>query len=364
MDDSILIYRGAKVRDAMQQLEASEAKTLLVVDRERSLYGTVTDGDVRRWILDGGELDGSVEGICNTDPLITSEPYESEAMRQVMISKNITCIPVVDAARRVIDVLLWNQLFGEPAVQVRRQTLDLPVVIMAGGFGTRLSPFTSVLPKPLIPVHGKTVIEMIVDSFTAYGASQFYLSVNYKAKIIKSYFEELDPDYNIDYIEETEPLGTAGSLTSLVGNIQSDLIVTNCDVIINADYGALVQHHRQAENDITLVVSLKNYRIPYGVCEIGEGGVLSEIKEKPEFNFLVNTGLYVLKPHVLEQIPVGKFFHITDLVSAVKHSGGRVGVYPISDKAWLDTGEWSEYRNAVAAMTADRRKARFYDDET
>lgn len=357
VDTSLLIPRHADVRRAMQQLEATESKTLFVVDEGDVLYGSLTDGDLRRWILSGGQLDGVVAAVCNTSPLVATGDPDLEEMKDLMLSNGITSIPVVDEARRVTSVLLWENVFREEtSPKVERKRMDLPVVIMAGGFGTRLSPFTSVLPKPLIPIGGRTVIEMIIDAFTDYGVDDFYMSVNYKSKIIKSYFEELDPPYSVSFIYEEKPLGTAGSLVELAGSITSDLIVTNCDVIVNADYHDLARHHEQRRNDITMVVSLKNYTIPYGVCEIGKGGNLREIREKPELNYLVNTGLYVIKPWVLELIPKDEQFHFTDLIEAVQVSEGQVGVYPISDKAWLDTGEWPAYRAAAAHLTADRRK--------
>jgi dTDP-glucose pyrophosphorylase len=356
MLSELFITPEAKVRDALRQLEETEGKTLFVVTPDQTLFGTLTDGDVRRWILSGGDLDGSVDRVCNTAPCVASEADPAEHIRREMLSRNINSIPVVGPDGKIKTVVTWSQLFADSPQKPARPPITLPVVIMAGGRGTRLAPFTSVLPKPLIPLGDKTVIELIVESFTCFGVSDFYLSVNYKSKIIKSYFDELDPPYSVRYIYEDKPLGTAGSLRALSGHVTDDLIVTNCDVIIRADLHDLVAHHAKDGNDITLVASLRNYSIPYGVCEIGEDGRLRRIMEKPEFNFLVNTGLYVLKPHVLELIPDGELFHITDLIEKCLVAGGRVGVFPISDKAWIDTGEWAQYRSAVAEITGERRR--------
>ena len=230
------------------------------------------------------------------------------------------------------------------------RTIDLPVVIMAGGKGTRLDPFTKILPKPLMPIGDKTVVEMIIESFVEYGIKLFYLSVNYKSKIIKSYFEELNPPYRVEYIYEDKPLGTAGSLKTLYGKLNGSLLVTNCDIIVKTDYADLVDFHFENKNDITLVASLKNYNIPYGVCEIENGGLLTRIMEKPEFNFLVNTGMYVLQAETLELIPDNELFHITHLIETVKEKGGRIGVFPISENAWIDTGQWAEYKKALQQL--------------
>ena len=357
MKAEFLIPQDARVRDALRQLDVAESKVLFVVDDDEALVGALSDGDIRRWILSGGDLDGRVTSVCSHDPTFVTGQPDREEVRRTMLAKNITGIPVLDARRRVREVLLWDQVFGDEAAAPTQRPIDLPVVIMAGGVGTRLSPFSSVLPKPLIPLGGKTVIELIMDAFTAYGVQEFFLSVNHKSRIIKSFFEELEPPFAVHFLYEEKPLGTAGGLRGLVGRVDGDLIVTNCDVIVRADYHDLVRHHQQQANDVTLVVSLKNFTIPYGVCEIENGGTLRTLREKPNLDYLANTGLYILKPGVLDAIPEGEAFHATDLIAKTQAQGGRVGVFPIGSDAWIDTGEWSEYRAAVAQLSADRRRA-------
>lgn len=350
MSTTLTIRHGSQIKDALKQLEETERKTLFVVDDASRLIGTLTDGDIRRWILAEGSLDGTVESICNQSPRVVSAGYDVEQVKMEMLENRIGCIPVVNAGREIVEVLFWENLFGDGMARKQLKPIELPVVVMAGGKGTRLDPFTKILPKPLIPLGDKTVIEIIIDSFVQCGVDKFFISVNYKSKIIKSYFEELDPAYAIEYIHEEKPLGTAGSLRYLRGRIDSSLIVTNCDVIIKADYHDLIEHHMSKGNDITLVASLKNYHIPYGVCMIENGGTLNRIHEKPEYNFLVNTGLYVLKHETLEFIPENEFFHITHLIEKVQEAGGKIGVYPISDKSWVDTGEWAEYKKALSQI--------------
>jgi NDP-sugar pyrophosphorylase family protein len=224
---------------------------------------------------------------------------------------------------------------------------------MAGGKGTRLDPFTRVLPKPLIPIGDKAVIEIIIDSFLGYGVTAFHISINHKAKLIKSFFEELHPTYSVKFIEEDQPLGTIGGLRALIGLVDGPLIVTNCDIIVRADYADLVHTHEKDGNDITVVASLKDYNIPYGVCELEAGGRLKRIIEKPHYDLLVNTGMYVLRSDILSLIPENRMCHATELIDIVVRNGGKIGVFPISEKAWLDTGEWAEYRRAVQALSQD-----------
>jgi len=348
-----LVKTGTTVLEAMRQLEDTAQKILFVVDDTERLLGSLTDGDIRRWILAEGDLRGAVEQVCNRTPYQTDQGYEIARIRSAMVEKNIGCIPVVNGRNQVVDLLFWDDVFKSGGEMKPVRSIDVPVVIMAGGKGSRLDPFTRILPKPLIPLGDKTVIEHIIESFLKFGVSSFYVSVNEKSKILKSYFEELDAPYAIEYIEEDRPLGTAGSLRYLHRALDGSLMVTNCDILIDADYGELVDFHETNQDDITIVGSLKNYHIPYGICEIVNGGQLTKITEKPEYNFLVNTGMYVLRSETLSLIPEDEVFHMTDLIERVKQAGGRVAVFPVSDKAWIDTGEWVEYRKALRQLRVD-----------
>ena len=335
------------LRQAMRQLEETEKKILFVINEGERLVGTITDGDIRRWILSDGNIGDTVESACNKTPLTISDGLDIDEVKKLMIEKKINCIPVVTKDQHIIDVLFWDRVFRDTPEVKQKSKLDIPVVIMAGGKGTRLDPFTNILPKPLIPIGDKSVLEVIIDSFLDYEIEQFYLSVNHKAKIIKSYFEELNPPYSLQYIDEEKPLGTAGSLKYLEGKFSGSFIVTNCDIIIKTDYDELYSYHISKDNDITVVASVKNYNIPYGICEIKNGGALTNLKEKPEYNFLVNTGMYVVKPEVLRYIPEDTFFHFTDLINAVQKNIGKVAVFPINENGWLDTGEWAEYKKTI-----------------
>jgi len=341
------------ILEAMRQLEDTAQKILFVASADHVMIGAVTDGDIRRWILAGGSLEDAIEKVCNREPFSVAADYDVAAVRELMLENTIGCVPVLDQRGRIADLLFWESIFRDGSQHKPPRTIDLPVVIMAGGKGTRLDPFTRVLPKPLIPLGDKTVIERIIDSFLRFGIVTFYLSVHTKSKIIKSYFEELSPPYAVKYIEEASPLGTAGGLRYLYDSLDGSLIVTNCDIILDTDYAELVKFHETSANDITIVGSLRHFNIPYGICEIANGGELVRITEKPEYNLLVNTGMYVLRSEALRLIPEGAVFHMTDLIDKVKETGGRVAVFPVSDKAWLDTGEWAEYRKALRQFEAD-----------
>ncbi len=346
-----LIDRATGIRAALKHLDRNAKGILFVIDSSGILVGSLTDGDVRRWILAEGALDEQADKVCNANPQFVLESFDIETVRRMMTEAKIDCIPVLDRERHIVDLLFTDDAFGETASVRPKRALDIPVVIMAGGKGSRLAPFTHILPKPLIPIGDKTVLELIIAKFLEHQVGRFSLCVHHKSKIIISYLEELNPPYSIDYSFEDKPLGTAGGLKHLRDRIGDRFLVTNCDIIIDADFPEIAAFHEQAKNEITVVASLKGFSIPYGVCEISNGGSLTKIDEKPELTFLVNTGMYILETRVLDLIPSDEPFDMTDLIAAVKKGGGKVGVFPIHENSWIDVGEWGSYKKAVEVLS-------------
>ena len=345
----ITIQPDITIRQAMKALDKTAEKCLLVVDENKKLLGTLTDGDLRRSILAGEKFSVDISGSYNTKPtILIQNKYSTEEAKRLLRDLKLDLIPLVDENYLVVDYVTLSGIGGESRP---KKSLDsVPVVIMAGGKGTRLEPFTKVLPKSLVPVHEKPIIEHIIESFTQLGCLDFYLTVNYKSKILKAYFEELQPDYHVIFVEELHPLGTAGSLRFLDGQFKQPFFVTNCDIIIKTDYASLYEFHKKGDYDVTLVASAKEYVIPYGTCELSSDGHLSHINEKPKYEYLINTGLYILNPDVLNLIPENKFYHITHLVEEAKNKGKKVGVFPIDDDAWIDVGQWAEYKKVVERL--------------
>ena len=344
---NITISRNITIRQAMKTLNKTAEKCLLVVDESEKLLGTLTDGDIRRTILAGCDFSDTIGNSFCTDPTILYfGKYNKNKAIELLQRKKLDLIPVINENCQIVDYITWSKL-GKTYEKNQYPLSENLVVIMAGGKGTRLEPFTKVLPKLLVPIHEKPVIEHIIERFTNIGVNKIILSINYKARITKAYFQELKPKYTIEFIEETQPLGTAGSLKQLFGKFKHPFFVTNCDIIIDANYSSVYDFHKKEKNDITLVASAKEYIIPYGTCELNSSGHLSHINEKPQFDFLINTGLYVLNPDVLTIIPENKFYHITNLIEDAKNQGKKIGVFPIDDDAWIDIGQWSEYKKAV-----------------
>ena len=345
----ITILPDTTIGDAMRALNKTAEKCLLVVDENKKLLGSLTDGDLRRSILNGIKISEDISSSYNTKPTIfLKNKFNEEEAKQCLRDKKIDLIPVVEENNIVVDYVTWFTLGVVDPHQ--SPSLKVPVVIMAGGKGTRLEPFTKVLPKSLIPVQEKPIIKHIIERFTNVGCNEFYLTLNYKARILKAYFEELQPDYKIHFVEEQEPLGTAGSLCFLNSKLNLPFFITNCDIIIKADYTSLYEFHKKGGYDVTLVASAKEFIIPYGTCELNNDGDLDYINEKPNYNFLINTGLYVLNPEVLKLIPKKVFYHFTDLIKDSINHGMKVGVYPIDDDAWIDVGQWAEYKKVAELL--------------
>ncbi len=317
---------------AMEQLDQVAKKVLFVV-REGRFVAAITDGDIRRWILKKGNLDAKVKNIANYNPKFLLEKDKSKA-KDFMKKHSIEALPILDSENNIISVFLWN----DEEIESKRH-LDMPVVIMAGGLGTRLHPYTKILPKPLIPIGEIPIVEHIINRFNRQGCNQFYLVVNHKKNMIKAYFNEIEKSYIVDYVDEDKPLGTGGGLSLLKGKIHSTFILSNCDILIEEDYEKILNHHKTENNLITMVCSLKYIKIPYGVVEISESGEIENMKEKPELSFFTNTGIYIVEPKVIDELEEDKVLDFPDIIEGYRAKGEKIGVFPISENSWMDMGQ-------------------------
>lgn len=337
-----VIKKNTKMADAMKKIDDNSAGIVFVTDDNNCLCGSLTDGDMRRWLLMSGSLESEARLMMKTTPISLPVSRRSEA-RELMRQNVITALPIVDEQNEIVDICFLQDI-GTEIKQLKNGLCDVPVVIMAGGKGTRLYPYTKILPKPLIPIGDIPIIERVMERFYEYGVKTFYLSVNYKKNMIQSYFSDNEKAYRIEYIEENTPLGTAGSLKLIKAKIEKALFVANCDCLISADYEEVYNHHIESKNAITMVVSVKNETIPYGVVRSNENGELIEINEKPTRSYMINTGMYVINPEIIEFIPDDSVFHMTDLIDKAKKLHYRIGIYPVSEDSFLDMGEIEEMK--------------------
>jgi dTDP-glucose pyrophosphorylase/predicted transcriptional regulator len=346
-----LIKPSAKIKAALSQLSKSGERCLVVIDDQKKLLGTLSDGDVRKSILKGSSLNSKIEKIYQKKPIfVIKNNYSISKIKEIFINKRIDLIPVLNKNMKIYNIIYFQNIFNNKKhIKDYKKNLT-EIVIMAGGKGSRLEPFTNVLPKPLIPINDKPIIEHILDIFQKQKFVNFNITINFKSKILKAFFSEMSNKPKISFIEENKPLGTAGSIKNISKKTNKPFIVSNCDTIINLNYGELLNFHNINKNSLTLVASKKEFTIPYGNCELDKKGNLKNLKEKPKANYFINVGLYVINPQLLKIIPKNKHFDMTDLITVAKKKGNQIGVYPIEEKYWTDVGQWNEYRKAVDKM--------------
>lgn len=331
----LCVTEGMTILEAMTRLDRGARKILFVL-RNKSLVASLTDGDIRRWILRKGSLDGTVESAANYQPKYLYQKDRIHA-RSFMKKQKVDVLPIVNDEMEILSIVFVNESQWE-----KEHHLNIPVVIMAGGFGTRLYPYTKVLPKPLIPIGEIPIVEHIMNRFHQFGAKEFYLVVNHKKNMVKAYFNEMEKDYKIYYADENIPLGTAGGLCLLKDKIRSTFILSNCDILIEEDYEKIVDFHRKEANFITMICSVKNLQIPYGIVEISAVGEIEELKEKPVMSFFTNTGMYVVEPDVIQGMEEGIRIDFPDLIQKYRLQGKKIGVYPIGEDSWMDMGQPEE----------------------
>lgn len=343
-----IINPSVSLLEAMKLMDDIMVKTLFVLQEEH-FEGIITLGDIQRAIINNVALKESVSQILDKNKIYGHVLECEESIREKMRKMRAEVMPILNEKGVLIDVWFWNDLFKKTEL-TQREKIDLPVVIMAGGKGTRLKPLTNVIPKPLVPVGDKTILEVIMDQFEGIGCHKFYMSVNYKADMMKYYLSQLDHKYDIEFFMEDKPLGTIGSVSLLKGMINTPFFVSNCDSINEQDYRDVWDYHVNNHNDMTVVTLVKSFKIPYGVIETGEDGLMVDLKEKPEHTYMVNSGVYILNPELIDEIPEGELFHITHLMEKVKARGGRVGCFPVSEHSWKDMGEWPEYLKMINVL--------------
>ncbi len=337
-----IINSHKTIIQTMKTMDDGCVKSLLVFEDDR-FHGMITNGDLQRAIIANKPFDTEIGSLINNSEKKYALVSDDKGLvKQWMLDVRAEMMPVVDEDGKLVKVIFWDELFKEPRKD-NRTKVDLPVVIMAGGKGTRLKPITNVIPKPLVPIGDKTILEEIMNQFEGIGCSKFFMSVNYKSDMMRFYLDQLEHHYDIEFFEEPKPLGTIGSVSLLKGKISTPFFVSNCDILIDQDYRDVYDYHRNNHNDLTIVTAVKSFKIPYGVIETGEDGLMTGLQEKPEITYMINTGVYLLNPECIDEIPVGEFFHITHLMEKLKANGRRIGCFPVSEQAWHDMGEWNEY---------------------
>lgn len=321
------------VREAMKAIDNSNPQ-IVFITKDNVLLASLTDGDVRRFLLNGGRMTDLAIEAGNKHPLYAKNLSGAVSMYH---QRNFVAIPILNESKELIDIYI-----GKVKHDSKRAELGISVVINAGGKGTRLEPYTKILPKPLIPVGELPIIEHIMQRFMEYGCGQFNMIVNYKKELMKAYFADNEQKYDITWHDEEKPLGTGGGLCYLKGKLDKTFFFTNCDNLLLSNYESMLRFHIENKNVITMVCAYKSIKIPYGVIEMGINGSIKSMKEKPEFSFLTNTGIYIVEPEVLDDIEDNVSIGFPDIIERERAKGKKIAIYPISENDWLDMGQLSE----------------------
>lgn len=339
----LAIKETASIKEAMEKMDKNTKKIVYIINEHQQLVGVLSDGDIRRFILKEGSIQEKVSKVMNPSPVKLMNT-EINGAKELMETKSINSVAIVNSENKLRTVVFSTN------EAVYNEKINLPVVIMAGGKGTRLYPYTKILPKPLIPIGDTPIMERIVNKFKDFGMSNFIISVNYKKNMIRSYFNDIERSYEMTYIEEDIPLGTGGSLHLMKDLLHETFFVSNCDILVEADYADIVDFHRNNKYDVTIVASIKNMQIPYGVLKLDDEGLLDSTEEKPEFSYLINTGMYLIEPKLLSLVPENEFADLPTIIMHAKEKGMRVGVYPVSEKSWLDMGQIKEMEQMIDSL--------------
>ena len=334
MSSSFIVSQIITLSEAMHKLNANSGGTLFLTDEEDKLVACVTDGDIRRYLLSGGKMDSEVIEAANKHPRYAKSLDEA---KRLFHKKNYSAIPIVDEEMTILDI--YSDCEG---IVKKKAKLNVPVVINAGGKGTRLAPYTKVLPKPLIPVGDLPILEHIMNEYQSYGCTDFHIIVNYKRDLMKAYFADNEQQYNITWYDEDKPLGTGGGLSLLKGVFKDTFFFANCDALLTADYENMLKFHKENGNVITMICAYKNIHIPYGVVDMGVNGVIEGMREKPLLSFLTNTGIYIVEPSVIDSMIGGEAIGFPDIVERERQKGHKVAVYPVSENDWMDMGQIPE----------------------
>lgn len=349
VNPKLSIYQSLKV------LKKTGDKCLLVVSKKFQLLGTLTDGDLRSAILNGANLKSSIDKIYNKNPkfIDLKQAEDTKYIKKLLTKFSIDVLPVLEN-KRIIKVIKWKEFFSD---SYSDNAWSIDAIIMAGGKGTRLAPFTNILPKPLIPINNKPLISLILDNLNSINVRNYWISINYKWKILKSFLSTKENKLNLNYIKEKKPLGTVGSLGLIPkSKISDNFLLTNCDVLIDVDIQKLISFHKKEVSDLTIVVAKKVFKLPYGACKIKNKKHLLKIDEKPVYDYLVNTGFYVMNKKILKYIKKDTLLDFNKFVEILKKNKRKISCYIIEESSWSDFGIWENFNKDYTQFGSEKFK--------
>jgi dTDP-glucose pyrophosphorylase len=338
LDPGLRVGPRTSLREVLEAVTKNSRQVVAVVDDDGRLAGLVTDGDIRRALLRGTSLDAPAEAVMNRTPLTATPATRREEALALMQARVIRHLPLVDERGLLLDLLMLEELLEPPP-------LPNAAVIMAGGAGSRLRPLTETMPKPLLRVGGKPLLEIMVERLRQTGVRDIIVTVHYKSHMIEEHLGDgARLGMRVRYIREDQPLGTAGSLRTVARLLEQPFFLVNADILTKCDFRALLAFHDRHSADMTVGTVPYTVDLPYGILEV-EGARLAAVSEKPRLDFVVNSGIYVVSPAAAEVLPPSVSCDVPDLIRALMAAGRRVVAFPIREY-WLDVGRHDDFRKA------------------
>lgn len=349
----LCIRADSSIRQAIDQLNVNQVGIVLVVDDETRLLSTITDGDVRRGILENITIDCPVRDLLDQksgsnyeQPIVASSDADPTTLLNTLQEHSIRHLPVIDQQKRVVGMVTLDEF-------ITPETPSLQAVVMAGGLGSRMSPLTDALPKPMLPVGDRPILELIINQLRQSGISKVNLTTHYKKEIIAEHFGDGERfGVEIRYVEEDQPMGTAGAI-SLLEESDDPFLVINGDILTDVNFRNMLDFHQTQKADMSVAVRYREFQLPYGAVTT-DGVEITGITEKPMIRNLINAGIYLLNPSVRRLIPSGQRYDMTDLIGRLIEDSRRVVSFPISEY-WIDIGKVEDYDKARADVAAEGR---------
>ena len=336
--DKVKVSPSCTIQEVLKIIDSGAIKIAIVVDKNNKLLGTITDGDIRRAILDGKSLKDSIKDIYCKKPMAVSINENKESIIKICTYKKIYQVPVIDNEEKVIDIVLLDEL-------LKPKCYPNKVILMVGGLGTRLRPLTENVPKPMLNIGGKPILQTIIEQFANYGFINIIMCVNYKYDVIQNYFGDGSKfGVSIDYILENKRMGTAGALSLLKNKPKKPFFVMNGDLLTDVNFENMLEFHIKNNAVASMCVREYDLQIPYGVVNVKDGEIKS-IEEKPIHKFFVNGGIYILNPECIDYIPENEFYDMPTLIEKLIKINKKVIPFPIREY-WLDIGRIEEYEKA------------------
>jgi len=343
---NLIIKENKKIKDALAKLEKNKEKCLIVVNSLSKFIGTLNDGDIRRALMTGINTSAQIKKYIQKKSFFLSLNQFKKIKRKEILKlleqkkrENIDTIPVLNKKKQISQILTFSATSKEN--YLKDSPDNIPLVIMAGGKGTRLRPFTNFFPKALMPFSNTTAADFILNHFSKFGINNFTFSINYKKNLIKSYFNK---KLNVKFIEEKKSLGTIGSLSLFKEIFFNNIMAINCDTMVTLNVNKFLDDHMKKKNDVTIAVATKDLQLSYGSCSLDpKTKKFKSIVEKPSTTHLVNIGLYVFKKNIINLIPKNSKFDVTDLIKKAQKQNKKIGVFPVSEDSWVDTGNLKQF---------------------